>query len=97
MNALPGYHLSYNYIPYVDNENSFFLKKSTDSCGTNEKWFDANLKPFINSYFNNNYLHIFIGFSPKMHSDETMENLIKSIKNQILLLSSEIESINTVN
>lgn len=80
MAALPDYHLGFNFIPFrADTASPFMFATASESAGDNEKWFDPDIKPFINVFFANNQLSLSMGYSPCMYSEATIGGFLQQV------------------
>lgn len=80
MAALPPYHIGFNFIPFAaDTASSFMFDRAPESAGENEKWFDPDIKPFIDVFFANKQLRVGMGYSPCMYSENTIQHFVQQV------------------
>lgn len=82
---VPPYQIGFNFIPFAlgDDDHDFVFARAPESCGEGEKWFDPQIKPFINAYFSGGQLQLTMGFSPCMYARDTIAALLDDIAGQM--------------
>lgn len=85
MARVPPYQIGFNFIPFAlgDDEHDFVFARAPESSGEGEKWFDPQIKPFINAYFAGGQLQLSMGFSPCMYGRDTIAALLDDIVRQM--------------
>ena len=82
---VPPYQIGFNFIPFAigDDDHDFVFERAPEPSGEGEKWFDPQIKPFINAYFSGGRLQLSMGFSPCMYGRDTIAALLDDIAGQM--------------
>ncbi len=84
MNSLPEFQLEFSYLPKVEDAETiavkdigaFTMRVADEHFGEEEGEMDAIFAPFVKSYHHEGKLKMRWGYSPRCHSERTMQKFI---------------------